>query len=358
MKRKAIFASLTAIAAFCACAPKGTTYNITGNGAPTGATLFLTDLATDAKIDSAVVADGTFAFNGKADKDALLAISVQGNPGPQQTLLFNDGTPVSLSLEDNTLQGSELNEKLNATRNKTTEAYMKVMKLMGEEAPEEEIDDAIEKLGECYESIIDDNKDNILPAAFLPMLYQLVEEEKLEEAIESDDAFVKHPYSQKIISKQAERKARQEAAEAKKQAFIGKQFSDLEEADVDGNMHKLSEYVGKGKWVLVDFWASWCGPCKAEMPYVTEAYNKFKNKNFQIVGLSFDRDKDKWVEAINTWGMPWIHLSDLKGWQTVASDVYGVNSIPDNLLIDPDGKIVARCLRGNDLAEKLEEVLK
>jgi thiol-disulfide isomerase/thioredoxin len=146
------------------------------------------------------------------------------------------------------------------------------------------------------------------------------------------------------------------AMQAEKQKMIGKQFTDLEEADVNGEMHKLSEYVGKGRWVLVDFWASWCGPCRAEMPNVVANYEKYHDKGFDIVGLSFDKSKDAWVRAISDLQMPWIHLSDLKGWQSVASSVYNIRSIPASLLIDPKGKIVAIDLRGELLGEKLKEI--
>lgn len=146
------------------------------------------------------------------------------------------------------------------------------------------------------------------------------------------------------------------AMQAEKQKMIGKQFTDLEEADVNGEMHKLSEYVGKGRWVLVDFWASWCGPCRAEMPNVVANFEKYHDKGFDIVGLSFDKSKDAWVRAISDLQMPWIHLSDLKGWQSVASSVYNIRSIPASLLIDPKGKIVAVDLRGELLGEKLKEI--
>ena len=140
-------------------------------------------------------------------------------------------------------------------------------------------------------------------------------------------------------------------------AFIGKQFIDLEATDENGESHALSEYAGKGKWVLLDFWASWCGPCRAEMPNVKTAYRKYHDKGLEIVGFSFDEKKKAWLKAINDMNLTWIHLSDLKGWGSIAAEVYEIEGIPDNLLIDPKGKIVAHDLRGEELQQALAKYI-
>jgi peroxiredoxin len=124
----------------------------------------------------------------------------------------------------------------------------------------------------------------------------------------------------------------------------------------DGKMIALTSL--RGKYVLLDFWASWCGPCRGENPTVVAAYEKFKDKNFTVFSVSLDNNKDAWEKAIKDDGLSWIQVSDLKGWSSAAAHTYAVQSIPANFLIDPKGKIIARNLRGDRLEETLQDVLK
>jgi peroxiredoxin len=130
----------------------------------------------------------------------------------------------------------------------------------------------------------------------------------------------------------------------------------FDEPDTSGKKIDLSSF--RGKYVLIDFWASWCGPCRHENPNVVKAYNRYKNQNFTIVGVSLDRpgNKDKWLKAIHMDGLTWTQLSDLKFWDNKAAVLYGVRGIPQNFLLDPDGKIIAKNLRGEDLEDKLAEL--
>ncbi len=144
-------------------------------------------------------------------------------------------------------------------------------------------------------------------------------------------------------------------SQPKNSPLIGKAAPNLTMQDVNGKNVSISDF--KGKYLLVDFWASWCGPCRAENPNVVEAYNKYKNKNFTVLGVSLDNDKQAWKDAISKDGLAWNHMSDLKMWDSEAVKAYGFDGIPFNVLIDPQGNIIASSLRGPALEEKLAQVL-
>lgn len=127
-------------------------------------------------------------------------------------------------------------------------------------------------------------------------------------------------------------------------------------ADKDGKIVHLSDF--KGKYVLIDFWASWCGPCRKENPNVVAAYKKYHDKGFEIIGISLDSNKEAWLKAVDKDGLTWTHLSDLKGWQCATATTYGVKAVPASFLIDPNGKVVGKDLRGEELNKTLADLFK
>lgn len=141
-----------------------------------------------------------------------------------------------------------------------------------------------------------------------------------------------------------------------KAVALGATAPEFAEADTAGKMISLSAF--RGKYVLIDFWASWCGPCRRENPNVVKAYNKYKDKNFTILGVSLDRPtaKNAWLAAIKKDGLNWTQVSDLQFWKSKTADIYGVRAIPQNFLLDPNGKIIGKNLRGDDLNDKLAQL--
>ena len=240
------------------------------------------------------------------------------------------------------------------------EKIMKEFKALQEKDPKGELPESkakakilsgrLDSLGveqlKLVKEIIRDNQDNDLPVQYINNAMFDFSYEELKVILNPKAAYYSNPdldKAKKLLASYEKRKP-------------GIQFHELEMLDPNDQPVKLSQWVGKGNYVLVDFWASWCGPCLREMPYVIAAYEQYKDKGFDIVGVSLDQKKSSWTAAIQQLGMNWKQMSDLKGWRCAATDLYGIISIPSNVLVDPTGKIVAMDLRSEALAKKLKEI--
>ncbi len=359
MKKNILMAVLVAVA--MPSMAQQVKYSVSGTYTDNGKTVYLKDKQTDKNIDSVTVVNGRFSFTGNAQKDALLTVKAENKDWG--TMFFNDGTPLTVNINDSTVKGSPLNERvtkycvemdvpMREVRARIAKLSDAEIKAQGETLMAE-LNKAFDWQIAIANKIFKEERQTLIPVAFAEYYFVDNGIEAYDELVKEQVVFANHPYLKKAKDEVA---SALQPEDPQKTAFIGQPFTDLEMADPDGKMHKISELVGEGKWVLVDFWASWCGPCRAEMPNVVEAYNKFHAKGFEVVGISFDQKKEPWVKAIAQLKLPWLQLSDLKGWQCAAAPVYKIDAIPDNILIDPQGKIAARALRGKALQNRLQKI--
>ena len=334
-----------------------------------GKQVYLVKYGEEAPIDSAVVTNGAFTFQGEQATPTLCVLYVGDQEMRRVSAGENAPYTAIFTLENARLQ-AVLNEEAPAVSGTPENDAFKALQdqIKGIRAKAEPLTDQLKSADEAvkeaameqYEAIeaeasqalkayIEANCDKQVAAkVFSDARYDLSDEDQEAILAKANDTFKAVRGIDKMI----------EHLNILKNSAVGKKFIDFEMADAEGKMHKLSEFVGNGKVVLIDFWASWCPPCRADMPNLVAAYKQYKSKGFEIVGISLDSKADAWAKGVQDLGITWTQLSDLQGWKNAGAALYGVNSIPHTILVDKDGTILCKKLHGKEIAAKLEEILK
>ena len=370
MKIKAILLC-AAVALMAACNNQKTGYNITGTaeGAADGDSVFLAQMQgffSFIPLDTAIIKDGKFSFTGTQEGADIRFIVVQHegqNAGMAQIILENADIDVKIFADPE--KQAEVNggpsQQLFAQYEKESVPLVEKSSKIWEQAQDSTLSD--EKRAELEKQLeaagkeqMNFNKKFILdhnPSPISDLLFGYNATEFEEADVEEILAAMKEKGSQLPFYK-----AIMLEREAAAKTAVGAKFTDIAMKSIDGKEMKVSDYVSKNKLTLIDFWASWCGPCMAEMPVVKKAYDQFHAKGFEVVGISLDENADAWKAAVERLKLPWPQMSDLKGWQSEGAQLYNVKAIPTNALVQNDGTIIAKDLRGDSLIVKLGELLK
>lgn len=277
-------------------------------------------------VDTAEVKDGKFTFKGKVDQPLLFGLATDRMEYPVQ--LFVENTDMQVKID-------EENRKITVDNSPVNTVFLENSKKVFVD-------------GYNIDSLISRYPDSPAAAFFLYryFTYLLPLDELKATRAKISPALADCPYVKDLdgIIRQLEN------------VQIGKVAPAFSLPDTAGVSVSLSDF--RGKYVLLDFWASWCPPCRRENPNVVKAFNEYKDKNFTVVGISLDKDKDKWLKAIADDHLTWTHLSDLKYWDSEIPALYGVRGIPANVLLDPEGVIIAKNITGEELHKKLQEVIR
>lgn len=349
-----------------ACTGSKHGYTVTGSveGAADGDTVFLQENVGRelTKLDTAIIENGTFTFEGTQDSvvNRYITCKVKDDNLLMDFFLENGKINVNLSKDNDSAAGTPNNDayqKIREQINGITKKMNAIYESMGDSTLTEEQKEAKKeegnKLEEEYYKVI---KEGVQKNITNPVGVFLFQQSFYNNTTDENAALLQqvpanYQNNERIVKIK-------ELTEKQKKTAVGTKFLDFQMKTPAGKDIKLSDYVGKGKVVLIDFWASWCGPCRREMPSLVEAYAKYKNKNFEIVGVSLDQAGKDWEDAIKKLNITWPQMSDLKGWSNEGAQMYAVNSIPHTILVDGEGTIIARGLHGDELLSKLSEVLK
>jgi peroxiredoxin len=367
--KKAIYLFIL-VSFMVSCTSKETGYTIKGKIAGADSVTFILQKREGGKyvkIDSATVVKGEFTIKG-GKVDYPLYVTLMAKNMRKGMSFFLENSNITISGHIDSLYQAKV------TGSKTQDEYESVMKM------EEPVNEKMSELSKAYSEISE--KGNKASLDSIMAIYKDLNEKARQiekDFIRNNPSSYAAPVILQGISYEMDASeieslvnvldtnvakteivvTLKERAEKMKSVEIGRTAPDFTMNDVDGNPVTLSEIYGKSKLLLVDFWASWCGPCRRENPNVVKAWKDFNKKGFNILGVSLDRpgDKEKWMQAIKDDNLTWNHVSDLQYWNCAAAKLYAVNSIPANFLLDEKGTIIAKNLRGEDLYNKLKELL-
>jgi len=341
----------------------GTIRNYTGN------TIYIHHRSgQQSKTDSAKINQGRFAFSLKNTEPAMYWFTTSNDINVQPNVtFFADATPVKANLIGDSLAYSTV--EAGALQNDYVEyrrligALVQRQQLMqadytaaaqaSDYARMKEVQDEFPNLNMQY---INDMKNFVQTHPKSAMSAYILGNDLNNDNIPIEQLMETAGFIDQSLAGNSNVKAVNKRIDAIRGTMVGYKASNFSQNTPEGKPIKLSDF--KGKYVLIDFWASWCRPCRMENPNVVSAYNRFKSKGFTVLGVSMDSNKDLWTAAIAADNLTWPHVSDLKGWGNEVGVMYGVKGIPQNFLIDKEGKIVAKNLRGVELDEKLAEIIK